>query len=316
MIGKTYTATETDTGLRLDLFIVRNESTHSRSFIQRLITNGSVHVNGHVITKSNNTLKFGDVISFKSDTPTNHSTVQRTPPEGVQLISQQEHFLIIAKPAGLLVHAPHQASSEPTVVDWLLHHYPELSALGSPDRPGIIHRLDKDTSGLLIIPRTSYGYITFGALFKDRALEKTYIAVVKGHPSKEGTVDASIGRCQSNRTKMAAFTTRALTSRLRTPTRVRPSLTHYTVTQYGENASVLAVKPVTGRTHQIRVHLSSIGHPVIGDTVYGSHCHAIKRHALHAYQLSFVFQGKPYSFQADIPQDIAHLCNQITQTLV
>ena len=209
-------------------------------------------------------------------------------------------FYIIEKPAGLMVHRPSTSSVELTLIDWLVHQVPEIINIGHPERPGIVHRLDKNTTGLLIVPRTSRAHMLFSDLFKNRDIKKTYLAVVRGHPEKEGTIELPIGRDPITRNKMTVNGIEA-----------REAVTRYKVLTYFENAALVEIYPVTGRTHQIRVHFKAIGHPLLGDQLYGTRSPLIKRHALHATQLTFDFKGKPYTFTSTPPQDFELLLSKL-----
>ncbi len=232
---------------------------------------------------------------------------------GIEIIFTHEHFFIINKPAHLLVHQTEVPTSDPTVVDWLLSNHHELIDIGSIERPGIVHRLDKETSGLLVIARTNYAHKIFGDMFKKRTISKSYLAIVQGHPPASGSIDLSIGRHPTLRKKMTTFipdanalsTTKAITTRNQTS--IRNALTHYNVKKYFADCSLVEVHPVTGRTHQIRVHFEAIGHPLVGDYLYGTPSKIINRHALHAASLSFTFQDTPFHFVKDIPDDFKRL---------
>ena len=214
--------------------------------------------------------------------------------------------MIIEKPAGLLTHPTGSKSSEISLSDWLQHHIKDIEHIGSVDRPGIIHRLDKLTSGLIIVPRTNYAYMQFGTIFRDRTIEKTYYAIVTGHPPKQGTINLVIGRDAIVRNKMTTYRSEDVAK-----TKSRHAITHYIVEQYFENASLLRVTLETGRTHQIRVHCAAIGHPIIGDTVYGTKSHLIARQALHAAELAFTFDTELFTFKSPLPEDITKLLSNL-----
>jgi 23S rRNA pseudouridine1911/1915/1917 synthase len=224
----------------------------------------------------------------------------------VKTLYTHPHFIIIEKPAGLLVHPTTSTSNEISLSDWLKHHIEDIEHVGSVDRPGIIHRLDKLTSGLMVIPRTNYAYQQFGTLFRDRTIDKTYYALVKGHPAQEGTVKLLIGRDPVVRNKM---TTYACTETAKT--KARHAVTHYVVEHYFEDAALVRVYLETGRTHQIRVHFAAIGHPIIGDIVYGSSSPLINRQALHAAELTFKFDDTDFSFKSELPADMQTLISRL-----
>jgi RluA family pseudouridine synthase len=212
-----------------------------------------------------------------------------------------DHFIIINKPAGLLVHQLHAKHTEITLADWIMHQFANIGHVGCVDRPGIIHRLDKYTSGLMIIARTNYGYKQLGQLFHDRAIKKTYAAIVQHHPPQQGTIDLAIGRHQTHRTKMVAT---AQPMPEDTSGTFRHAVTHYQVLQYHNDATLVKVQLETGRTHQIRVHFAAIGFPLVGDILYGQKSPLIARQALHAWELAFVFDGQEYHFTSQLPEDM------------
>jgi 23S rRNA pseudouridine1911/1915/1917 synthase len=216
--------------------------------------------------------------------------------------------MIIHKPANLLVHAPSVKSPAVTLIDWIRHHHHELSSVGAVDRPGIIHRLDKETSGLLIVTRTNYGHTLLGDLFKNRMMHKTYKAVVEGHPAPEGTITLAIGRNPVNRTKMTFFNENCVDETGKVGAiKARHAKTEYKVLEYFNDTSLIEAKPTTGRTHQIRVHMMALGHPIIGDQLYGKKSSLIDRQALHAEQLSFTFDNMQHSFTDKAPDDFQQL---------
>ncbi|MDR3550097.1 MAG: RluA family pseudouridine synthase [Candidatus Babeliales bacterium] len=294
-------------GIRLDKYVSLQFPYYSRSFLQGLIEKGCVSINGQAITKTSATVKNNDSIqvTFPPVEPLEPFLYHNCPID-VELLYEHEHFLILNKPANLVVHKPHTSSTECTLVDWILKSYKEIATIGAADRPGIVHRLDKDTSGVIIIPRTPYALATFGQMFSSRTISKTYLAIVQGHPPKSGTVDWPIGRCLRNKTKMTTYNPAIYST-----AKSRQALTNYTVLEYFQDTALVEVKPVTGRTHQIRVHLNSIGHPIIGDIVYGTSSLLIKRQALHAYQISFTFDGTPHLLTAPLSEDLQAMLKKL-----
>ena len=232
---------------------------------------------------------------------------------------------MIDKPAGMMVHTGAGAVEGGTLVNALLHRYRSLSSVGGEQRPGIVHRLDKQTSGLIIIARNDAAHARLAQMFAERQMKKTYIALVHGHLKQDhGTVDAPIARDLLRRTRM---TTRRQTG-------ARTAVSHYTVlrrvsSRFGQ-FTLVSVRIETGRTHQIRVHLASIGHPVVGDTLYGAPARllvspsrqtrdpepeslALKRNFLHAAELEFAHPrtGKPVHLQSALPQELETLLREI-----
>ncbi len=293
-------------GKRLDKFIASNFPLYSRSFFSRLIDDGQIQLNGTTITKAGATLKEGDTVSIKFPAPRDVQVGALQERDlAIEVLFTHPHFLIVHKPAGLLVHPPSMQSTAATLVDWLLVHYSSIENVGYVDRPGIVHRLDKDTSGILVIPRTNHAHSTFGDLFRERTIDKTYHAIVEGNPNPSGVIDLPIGRDQITKTKMS---TKVHPGR---SVKMRDATTKYRVLEYFDDAALVEVKPVTGRTHQIRVHFAAIGHPLIGDPVYGKKSKLIKRQALHAHNLSFIFEGKAYSFERKVPEDMQILIKSL-----
>jgi len=299
-----FTVSDEYKGLRLDKYLGLVAPESSRSFFHALIDQERVTINGKSALKPSIVVKAGDTITVLLPINLKHEYAPVDLPLGIELIHEHEQFLILNKPAGLNVHAPNSHSTEPTVVDWLIARYGEIKQVGSPDRPGIVHRLDKDTSGLLLVPRTNFAHRYFGDAFKNRTIKKVYHALVVGHPPREGIIDAGIVRDPIARTKMTT-TTRLHARHLSTSQvgTIRESVTNYYVKEYYANHSFLEVHPHTGRTHQIRVHLASIGFPIIGDSVYGTKSLYIARQALHAFSLTFTFKEKNYFFSYEAPAD-------------
>lgn len=302
--------TSEDAGQRLDRFIAQSLKQYSRTFIQDLIEKGQVVVNNSY-AKASTILKVADVIEVQMPLREQKQLFQPVDTNlGIEVVAEHEHFFVINKPAKLLVHQTQAGTSEPTVVDWLVSSHQELKDIGQQERPGIVHRLDKDTSGLLLIARTNFAHLQFNALFKNRAITKKYLAIVQGHPPASGTIDLSIVRDPIHRKKMMAV---AVPDAVLSTTKAQPrgsksnyrsALTHYRVKQYFADHALVEVHPVTGRTHQIRVHFAAIGHPLLGDSHYGQPSKLLDRHALHAYSLSFTFAQSSFSFVKEVPEDL------------
>lgn len=216
------------------------------------------------------------------------------------VIYEEKDFLVINKPAGLIVHGAH-----PSVVDWLLKNYPEVKAVGDNliNRPGIVHRLDKDTSGVMIIPRAQAAFLYFKKAFQAHEVKKTYLALVYGEPREhEGVINKPIGLVPDS-VRRTVFVKRAKM--------VKEAVTNYTVMKTFEIGSVkvslVRAEPLTGRTHQIRVHLASIGCPIVGDALYGPKKPAIAlpRQFLHADSIEFTTpSGKRLTISADMPEEL------------
>lgn len=284
-------------GQRVDRALALAFPEHSRTYLQELVRGAAVLINGTPITRTSSIVHTGDQLDIIF--PATKTEEPLPLPEkdlGVTLLYEHEDFLIVYKPAGLLVHMTSKKNSEFSLVDWLLHRFKEIKKVGSAERPGIVHRLDKDTSGILIIPRTPQAHATFSKKFEERRMHKYYFAVVAGKPPQQGTIDFNIGRHSTHKHKMAASVARG-----------RDSLTHYKVLAYFEAGALIEVHPVTGRTHQIRVHCAATGFGIIGDTTYGTASPFIARQALHAYQLCFEYKNRWYSFCYGLPEDMQAL---------
>jgi len=309
----TFVVPENTLNHRIDRFITDLFTHYSRSYFQQMIHEGGITLNGTIIRKAGVSVRPHDTVTIQFPPerivePT--AIAQQT--MNVSIVATTQHFMIINKPAHLLVHAPSTTSTAITLTDWILQNHHEIASVGTVDRPGIIHRLDKETSGLLIITRTNYGHNILGSLFKNRNITKTYKAVVIGNPPREGVITHAIGRDPHNRIKMAPFNEDLIddTGKIGC-TKVRHAKTEYKVLEYFTDAALIEVKPTTGRTHQIRVHMAAIGHPIIGDQLYGKKSALIDRQALHAEQLSFTFDAAPYSFTAAIADDFQQLIDHL-----
>jgi 23S rRNA pseudouridine1911/1915/1917 synthase len=256
--------------VRLDRLLAGLPEIGSRAAAERLLATGSVTVDGAVRSKSHR-LSGGEELEL--DTSALSPPEREHPPLDVQIAYEDDHLLVVDKPAGLVVH-PGAGHAVGTLVQGLLGR--GLTG-GDPERPGIVHRLDRDTSGLLVVARTEAAYEGLRALVKGRKLEREYLALVRGRPrSRRGRIEASIGRDRREPTRMSLDTD--------TP---RHAVTHFEVVELFRDHALLRVELETGRTHQIRVHLAAIGLPVVGDLVYGVREEHLRRQFLHAARLAF-----------------------------
>lgn len=283
---------------RLDNFLASSFPDHSRTYFQDLIKKGHIEVNGTLTTKSSTHLKEYDKVSCLFPPP----PLSKVEPVDVafEVVDKNEDFLIINKPEGLLVHPTTTLPYDPSLVAGLLYRFDEFKKFDSNERPGIVHRLDKNTSGLLIVANSPQSQATFSALFKERSVKKVYLALVEGHPPKSGKINFPIGRDPRNPSKMS-----------HKGVAPREALSYYRVIKYYKEHALLEVRIVTGRTHQIRVHCAAIGHPIIGDEVYGKSSPLIKRQALHAWKISFTYKNRDYAYCKCIPEDFKRLLFRI-----
>ena len=289
-----------ESGERLDKAIVTNLPELSRAAVQKLIKEGEVRVNGYT-SKPSYQVEAGDQITVRvpPDTP------PKIVPEAIPLdiVYEDEHLSAINKPAGMVVH-PAYGHRSGTLVNALLYRYPETIDVGGLERAGIVHRLDKDTSGLLLIARDPDTHAALQRQFKKRQVHKVYLALVEDHPSpRQGIIDAPIGRDKRNRKRMAIVRSG------------RRALTAYRVVQTFKEYSLVEVEPETGRTHQIRVHMAWLGCPVVGDSVYGYRRQQLLqgRHFLHAQQLDFTHPvtEERMSLTAPLPQELEDVLRRV-----
>ncbi|HEX2056221.1 MAG TPA: RluA family pseudouridine synthase [Nitrospiraceae bacterium] len=245
---------------RLDMFLANRDPLFSRAAIQRLIKKGRIRVNGEAVRASRK-IKPGDRITV--DVPRPAPLELKPEAIGLDILYEDEHVLVLNKPAGLVVH-PAPGNWSGTLVNALLHHFLAsgcaLPAIGGKERPGLVHRLDKETSGVMVIAKTDEAHRGLAAQFKLHTIRRVYEALVWGVPRKgRGTIELAIGRDARERKKFSARTTRP-----------KASITEFQVDRrYQRRAAHVLLYPRTGRTHQLRVHLSSVGHPILGDETYG-----------------------------------------------
>lgn len=282
---------------RLDVFITQQFPDYSRNFFRTLIEHDCITINNLVPKKCGVKLKTGDTIAIKFPEKREPQSYDAKDLKNlnIEIVFEHPDFLVLYKPAGVIVHPPSEKSEMISLIDWLLATYKDIKHVGYTTRPGIVHRLDKDTSGLLIVALNNVSHAKISDMFKSRTIHKTYYAVVSGHPLKEGSIDFPIGRHPVTRSRMTHNATG------------RSALTYYKVIEYFEDSSLVEIKLITGRTHQIRVHFSTIGHPLIGDALYGTPSKKINRQALHAHSLQFDYEGNSYSFTKELPKDFQSL---------
>jgi 23S rRNA pseudouridine1911/1915/1917 synthase len=310
-VNTTFAVTEESTGARLDVFLVSVLAGQSRSHIQRLIKDGHVLVDGHE-AKPNLSVKTGQAVAV--DLP---DLIDPQPqPEALPLpiVYQDRDLIVVDKPAGMVVH-PAAGHASGTLVNALLHHVDDLSGIGGERRPGIVHRLDRGTSGLMVVAKHDAAHEHLARQFHDREVEKEYIALVWGEVQAGRRIDAPIGRDPVNRKKMSA---RARRSR-EAVTRI------HRARQLGPALTLVHVVIQTGRTHQIRVHLSAIGHPIVGDAVYGGIRRRVPgdlravthldRPFLHAARLVFTHpvDGRRMEFESPLPDDLQRVLDELLE---
>jgi len=269
---------------------------HSRSHIQRLIKEGHIRLAGRE-TKPNQSVKAGQSITVELPEPVDAVPLPEALP--LPIMYQDADIIVVDKPAGMIVH-PGAGARKGTLANALLHHFPEIRGIGDEDRPGIVHRLDKETSGVMVVARSLAAYGELLRQFKAREIGKIYLALVRGRlPSAAGRFDWPIGRHVKHGQRMSIMT--------RKP---RSAITDYRVQKVFKDFSLLEIRPITGRTHQIRVHLTAAGHPLAGDRRYGSSGQAKTRFPrlfLHAHRLAFRHpgSGQPLEFISPLPDDLA-----------
>jgi 23S rRNA pseudouridine1911/1915/1917 synthase len=296
--------TKDEVGKRIDKFLAKEFFLYSRGEIGRMIDRNEISVNSKKI-KSSYILKLDDVVEISTPIELPNSLLPNATIK-IPIIFENTQFVVIDKPAGLQVH-PSAIEKNNTVANWFLAHYPQSADVhdNSPEgylRPGIVHRLDKETSGLMIMAKDRESFLQLKKLFSQRRMSKKYIALVHGIvKNNSGTIDAPISRSSSHKKQVASA--RKMTGK------IREAITQYEIVKQYKKFTLIEAHPLTGRMHQIRVHCAHIGHPVVGDRKYANKKLYKKdgslRHLLHAQDLSFELSGKKYSFKAPLPADFA-----------
>jgi 23S rRNA pseudouridine1911/1915/1917 synthase len=281
---------------RIDRYIAKEIPDLSRTQVQRLLDEGLVTVNGQV-PKASYLPVSGDLIVVQIPPP---EPVETGPePIPLKVIYEDAQIIVVDKPAGMVVH-PAYGHRSGTLVNALLAHCTDLAGIGGELRPGIVHRLDKDTSGLIVAAKSDAALLHLQRQFKQRLVSKTYTALVEGRlPSAHGVIDAPIGRDRRQRKRMAIAMRGG-----------REARTEYTVLELFPNHTMVEARPLTGRTHQIRIHLASIGHPLVGDPVYGYRRQQLplQRQFLHASVLAFdLASGEHVEFRSPMPEDLTEV---------
>ncbi len=290
---------------RLDVYLTGCLPEFSRSRIQGLIKDGFVTVNGEAVTKTGLDLEGGEQIQVRIPPPLSVGLVGENIP--LDIIFENSDLLVVNKPAGMVVH-PSPGHETGTLVHAALGHSPEMEGIGGEERPGIVHRLDKETSGLIVVAKNEQAHRWLQDQFRARTVEKFYLALVDGKPpTPTGRVEAPIGRNNVHRKLMAVVPAE----------KGRESVTVYRTLESFPSHTYLEVHPLTGRTHQIRVHMAFLGCPVAGDTVYGKRKATIDvgRHFLHAYKLKIVLPGQKETkiFEAGLPEELEFVLNQLRE---
>ena len=280
-------------GARLDKYVSQQHPELSRTHVQRLIGEGHITVNDRM-AKAGVKLVAGDRLTISLPPPSPGSLLPEAIP--LNILYEDDDLLVIDKSAGMTVH-PAPGHPGHTLVNAILSHLAAWPAGDEGPRPGIVHRLDKDTSGVMLVARNSAAQQNLLAQFKARAVVKVYLVLVKGRLTPaDGLIEAPIGRSRRHRERMAVVT----------EGKGRSARTRYHVVKYLDNYTLLEVRPETGRTHQIRVHLSAIGYPVVGDAVYGVKSPYLPRQFVHAFRLGFKLPatGEYTEFTAELPPDL------------
>lgn len=287
---------------RLDVYVTALDAAFSRAQVRRWIDEGLVLVNGSRPAKAGVRLRPGDRVEVWPPPPEPAEAEPQAIP--LEILYEDAAIIVVNKPKGMVVH-PAPGHAEGTLVNALLHHCPDLAGIGGVRRPGIVHRLDKETSGLMVVAKSEAAHRALVQALKERRVSRQYLAIVHGIPSvSAGTIDAPIGRHPRHRQKMAVLAAGG-----------REAITHFRVLEAFERFSLLELSLATGRTHQIRVHLAHIGHPVAGDTRYGPRRPELfdDGQALHAFRLRFAHPttGEPLTFEAPPPPRFLEVLEQL-----
>jgi len=288
---------------RLDKFLVSRLPEFSRARLQGLIADGFVLVNGEPAKKSGQMLEAGAAVEIRIPPPVPSGLIPENIP--LDIIFENNDLLVVDKPAGMVVH-PAAGHDSGTLVHAVLGYDPEIEGIGGEERPGVVHRLDKETSGLILLAKNDNAHHWLQDQFRLRQVEKTYLALVDGAPpTPSGRVEAAIGRDPSHRKQMAVLP----------PGKGRESVSEYKTLEKFAHHTLLEFRPHTGRTHQIRLHCAFLGCPIVGDKVYGRKTPTLKidRHFLHAAKLKIILPGEkqPRIFEAPLPVELERVLDEL-----
>ena len=305
MISKRFQVDEENSNNRVDIFLAKNLDAISRGIVQQLILDGQVLVNGQKV-KRNHHIKVNDVVEISFEIkPDGDDEAQDIP---LDVVFENDDFYIINKQAGLTVH-PGAGQKDSTLINGLLYLKPEQREL---PRYGLVHRLDKDTSGLMLLAKTIQSHTILTDLIQNKKIKRNYYALVHGKPISGKTIDLPIGRHPKNRLLFCV------------KDGGRSAVTHFKVKERYKNFSLLDIELETGRTHQIRVHLKHIGHPIVGDKSYNNikiwkdadpeelkAVTDLNRQALHSYNLALTYLNEEFNFKSELPSDFAETCTKL-----
>jgi 23S rRNA pseudouridine1911/1915/1917 synthase len=288
---------------RLDVFLTACLPEFSRNRLQGLIRDGLVSVDGEPVTKTGRDLEQGERVEIRIPPPVPSGLVAENIP--LDIIFENDDLLVVNKPAGMVVH-PSPGHDSGTLVQAALGHAPEMEGIGGEERPGIVHRLDKETSGLIMIAKNEQAHRWLQDQFRTRTVEKIYLALVDGKPpTPSGRVEAPIGRNATHRKLMSVVPLE----------KGREAVSEYRTLESFPEHTLLEVHPLTGRTHQIRVHMAFLGCPITGDTVYGKKKPTVdlNRHFLHAHKLKIILPGvkEPRVFEANLPSELQQILERL-----
>ena len=290
---------ENEEAQRLDKYLVTCLPDFSRTRLQGLIKDGYVTVDSETIRKTGKTLEMGSLVQVRVPPPTPSTLVPESIP--LDILFENEDVMVVNKPAGMVVH-PAAGHASGTLVHAALAHAPEMAGIGGEGRPGIVHRLDKNTSGIILLAKNDFAHRQLQEQFQARQVEKVYLALVENKPpTPTGRIEAPIGRDPVHRKHMAVVM----------PKKGRQAISEYKTLETFPQHTLLEIHPITGRTHQIRLHLSYLDCPVVGDTTYGLRKPSITtvRHFLHAARLTINLPGesKARTFEAPLPSELEQI---------